>query len=128
MSVLIQQVVMVAALMLAGVGFAWLTAYAIDAIERRLVGGLGLLFAGLYLGLRAADVPMDGVALAVAATGVVVLVRAGMAWRGREASRLWPVAAAVLIPSAFAGAVLLGGVLYSVLEGPARLAQHLALR
>ncbi len=128
MRVLLQQVATIAALLLGGASFAWLTAFAISATERRAIGGLGLVFGGLYLALRSADLWMAGVALTLALAGVLHLVRAGVAWRGREPSRLWPVAAAVLIPSAFVGALLRGGVLYSVLAGPARLAERLALR
>ncbi len=127
MHVWLQQLATVAALMLGGVGFAWLTAFAISATERRAIGGFGLLFGGVYLALRSGDPWMWGVALGLGAAGVLLLVRAGLVWRWREPSRLWPVAAAVLIPSAFVGALLLGGVVYAVLAGPARLAARLAL-
>ncbi len=128
MQSLIGQVATVAALMLGGGIFAWLTAVAIGAAERRAIGGLGLFFGGLYLALRSGDAWMVGVAVTLGSVGVLFLIRAGLVWRWREPSRLWPVAAVVLIPSAFVGALLLGGVLYSVLEGPARLAARLALR
>ena len=127
MRVILEQVATVAAMLLALVALAWLTAYAVSATERRLIGGLGLILGGLFLATRAADPSMVGVALALCGAGVVVLVRAVLAWRERGASPLWPVAAAVLIPCAFVGALLLGGLLYSVLAGPARLATRLTL-
>ncbi len=115
------------AVLLALAGAAWASVHAISRTERKLIGSAGLLLGGVFLVARSAEVDMTVVALGMGAFGLLTLLRGATAWRRDGASRFWPVAALILIPSAFAGALLLGGVLYSILEGPARLARHLTL-
>ncbi len=115
------------ATLLAIVGVAWLSIRAISATERKLIGAAGLVLGGLFLVARSAELDMTVVALGLWAFGLFALLRAFAAWRREGASRVWPLALLLLLPSAFAGALLLGGVLYSILEGPARMARHLRL-
>jgi hypothetical protein len=115
------------AMLLAIVGAAWVSVRAISATERKLIGAAGLALGGLFLVVRSAEIDMTVVALGLWAFGLLTLLRAFGAWRREGSSRLWPVALLLLLPSAVAGALLLGGVLYSILEGPARLARHLTL-
>ncbi len=106
---------------------AWLTANVITLSERRLVGAVALILAGIFFVARPATAPLlVGIGVVLWAFGLVTFVRTGLAWRQRDGSRAGPVAILVLLPAAFFGAMLLGGLLFSMLEAPARLALRLA--
>jgi hypothetical protein len=94
----------------------------ITPLERRLVAGTALLLAGLFL-LSQPDVeiPVTVAGAGAWATGLTIFTRAGLQWNGDSASRAGPLAALVVLPTAFLGSILLVGVVVSAVAAPLRL-------
>lgn len=102
-------------------GVALLISRLITALERRLVTGVAFLFAGFFLLSRPADDPASTLIGATSwAVGLAMFLHAGIQWNRAAASRAGPFAAIFLLPPAFFGAVLLGGLAVSLVSGPVR--------
>ena len=89
--------------------------------ERRLVSGTALLLAGVLFFTRGSSLVPLVAAVALTGAGAVLMLRAAVVWDDDVASRIGPVAAFLLLPPAFFGAILLVGVVLSALAAPARL-------
>ncbi|MBX6365355.1 MAG: hypothetical protein IRZ00_15910 [Gemmatimonadetes bacterium] len=123
MELLWSQFGLVTAVLFVLVSAAWYVARVITAAERKLISSSALVLAGLFYVARVGIEPaMAAIGLAIWAAGVWMFARQAVRWRRAEASRAWPLAVIVLLPPAFFGAVLLGGVVYSILAPPARAA------
>lgn len=123
MELLWSQFGLVTAVLFILVSAAWYTARVITAAERKLISSAALVLAGVFYVARVGIEPaMGAIGLAIWATGLWMFVRQAVRWRRAEASRAWPLAVLFLLPPAFFGALLLGGVVYSILAPPARAA------
>lgn len=107
--------------LLAILGVALLIAHLITALERRLLTGVAFLFAGFFFLSRPAAGPaITLVGAASWAVGLAMFLHAGVQWSRAAASRVGPLAAIFLLPPAFFGAVLLGGLAAGLLGGSVR--------
>lgn len=123
MELLVSQFTTVMVILLVLVGIAWVLARVITASERRLISSTALVLAGLFFVARGRLEPaLALVGLSIWTAGVVMFGKAIVRWRRSDSSRAWPLALVFLLPPAFFGALLLGGVIYSVLAPPARAA------
>lgn len=109
--------------LLAVIGVGLLLAQRITRVEKRLIGATAVLLAGLFFLVAAqGDAAMGAAGAVIWLAGLGMFMRAVLAWRPGAASRAGPWAALFLLLPAFLGAVVLAGLLRTLLEGPARIA------
>lgn len=88
----------------------------ITPVERRLVTSVGVLLAGVFF---IAHPHMAGSAEVVGTVlwvlGLGTFLDNAFGWRSDSASRIGPVAVLFLLPPAFLGTVMIGGVIVGVL-------------
>ncbi len=97
---------------------ALLMARLITPLERRLVTSTGVILAGMFFVVQSAG---DPVAAGIGATGWAIglgaFAHGVLAWSSAAASRIGPLAAVFLLPPTFFGAVLLDGLVISLVSG-----------
>ena len=105
---------------------ALLCARIITANERRLVTGTSLLLAGVLFCSRVPAPALFGAGAALTVAGAAMMLRATTAWDEESVSGMGmgALAAVIMIPPAFFGAILLVGVILSALAAPARLRER----
>lgn len=93
-----------------------LVARIVSPAERRLATSIGVLLAGIFfIAQPAAGAPALAVGTALWAVGLLGFVRDALRWNRRNASPFGPLALPFLLPPAFFGAVLAGGLLISLI-------------
>lgn len=96
---------------------ALLVARMITPLERRLVVSAAFMLAGLFfVGRAAGDAAATMVGVVCWAAGLGSFVRAALNWTSAAASRIGPLAAALLLPVAFFGAVLVEGLVIGLIS------------
>lgn len=114
------------ALLLASLAISLLVIALISPLERRLVAGAALLLAGLFLLARPGlDLQSALLGTGTWAVGAALFFHAGFNWTRSQATKVGPLAVIFVLPPAFLGAILLGGIVLSILTGPVRLVLRL---
>lgn len=96
---------------------ALVVARSITPLERRLVASTALILSGIFFVARHGEAtpsaePVGAVAWIV---GLALFTDGALSWCSRDASRAGPLAVVFLLPPAFFGAVLLTGLVVSLL-------------
>lgn len=96
---------------------ALLVARLITPLERRLVTSAAVALAGLFfVGQGAGDFAATAVGVVGWAVGLGSFVHAVLCWTSAAASRIGPLAVVFLLPPTFFGAVLVEGLVISLLS------------
>lgn len=105
------------AVLLALLLLALLAARVISPLERRLVTSAAVVLAGAFFVTRGAAEPVAiTVGTTALAAGLLAFASAVTTWRSRPSSWVGAAAGLVLLPPAFFGAVLVEGLIISLLS------------